>query len=278
MNTLLGLRPISELAVGDLVLSFDVARRRLVERKISRVFRHGPQKFGALLGTSLTGVTPNHPVFDAGRGSFLEAGKLTHEWEALLLAEGAIKTARGEGYRLSADAPEPVFNLSIAETETYFAEGVLVHNKSYDEPQGCGIDDYTPDCGVTYGEYLGWDQYQVRSEEAVCEGTGIGGAGGALLPPEINCAQPQRDAYLRVLAGDEGERRCSDSQLRVEPMGPVRVSVYEMNSTCDLSGEPLSSVAVDVPTSVPLPSGDRNFWVHLEPLDETPLVVDVRLW
>lgn len=258
------------------MLSYDVARRRLVERKISRVFRHGPQNFGALLGTSLTGVTPNHPVFDAARGAFLEAGKLTHESEALLLAQGAIQTLKGGGFHPSDSAPEPVFNLSIAETETYFAEGVLVHNKSADEPD-CIVDDYTSACGATYSDHLGWDHYQVRSEEAVCEGTGIGGAGGAPLPPNIECAEPQRDAHLRVSAGGRDKQYCSDSQLFVEPSALVRVSIYEMNSTCDLSGEPLSSFAVAAPTSIPLPSGDRDFWVHLEPLDETPLVVEVSL-
>jgi hypothetical protein len=126
------------------VLSFDVERGRVCEREVVRVFQHGPERVGRLSLGSGEGprrITANHPVFIERTGEFWSADSLDEE----RLAHEA--TARGAlfwtGERLERRVFSPfekgeptdveeLFNLQIAETETYFADGLLVHNKSDD--------------------------------------------------------------------------------------------------------------------------------------------------
>lgn len=110
-------------------------------RPVTRVFRHGPRTVGQLLsraGAGPRGVTSNHPIFIETRGDFAPAGEMTHDHpsrKGLYWDDQDLRSIDLEAFRAGPEKHKlEVYNLSIADTETYFADGLLVHNKSDD---GC---------------------------------------------------------------------------------------------------------------------------------------------
>lgn len=162
-----GVIPIELIRVGMKVLSYDLVLRRVVERSVTRLFTHAPRWGGQL--AALGGVTPNHPVFDAVSGRFKQAGDF-RGGERLLRLSGETTPVSSNAFAYDESAPEPVYNFSVEETETYFADGVLVHNKSY-----CFSDCYPSVSQSTGG--------------TPPHGSGGVGTGGAALmvPPEPEC-------------------------------------------------------------------------------------------
>jgi hypothetical protein len=106
------------------------------------VFVHVRQPVG-LLHTALgvLTVTPNHPIYDAGQQRFVPAGSLSAPFQSLELASNwSTAQAVLSGFEPLTEL-EAVYNLTVADVHTYFAEGVLVHNK----PR-CGYPGDPPDC------------------------------------------------------------------------------------------------------------------------------------
>lgn len=185
-----GRKAIREVQVGDVVLSFDVERGRACEQEVVRVFRHAPQAVGRLSlhsGEGPARITPNHPVFIERTGEFWRADSLDAE------RLGCEATARGAlfwtGDRLERrvftpfetaepDDLEEVFNLQIAETETYFADGLLVHNKSFDGPPGTGGQPGSTGGGSGLG--TGGLILPIGSGGEPAGTAGMGGAGGTI--------------------------------------------------------------------------------------------------
>ncbi|HXK18216.1 MAG TPA: Hint domain-containing protein [Polyangiaceae bacterium] len=133
---------IEDVRVGDRVQGFDLRERAVVERSVTAVFVHAAHAVG-LLHTALgpLRVTANHPIYDAARNGFVPAGKLSEPFASLELSSTwttAPATLGGfePGARL-----ETVYNLTVADVHTYFANGLLVHNKSR-----CGFGGDPPDC------------------------------------------------------------------------------------------------------------------------------------
>lgn len=130
-----GFRRIEELDYGDEVFSLDLERRAPVVRRVARVLRATATEVlhvaaGELV---LAGVTAEHPFYDAERGAWVEASAL-REGTRLL---GWLGSADVRELSVTAHRPAPsagkveVFNLTIDGPErNYFAEGLLVHNKS----------------------------------------------------------------------------------------------------------------------------------------------------
>lgn len=130
-----GLRRIEELAPGDEVTSCDPATRRLVTRPIARLLRAEAPAVARLAAGELVlpGVTSTHPVWDEAHARWSEVGALTLRSHVLaLLPGGGLRSLPiTELAAVSGRGPVEVFNLEVAgEEHTYFAEGILVHNKS----------------------------------------------------------------------------------------------------------------------------------------------------
>jgi hypothetical protein len=122
---------IEDVRVGDYVQGFDLVTHAVVEKPVTEVFAHEGQPVG-LLHTAFGSlhVTANHPIYDAVRQSFVPAGTLTAPFQSLeLVSNWSTASATLGGFQLLAE-PQTVYNLTVADVHTYFAEGVLVHNKS----------------------------------------------------------------------------------------------------------------------------------------------------
>jgi hypothetical protein len=75
-------------------------------------------------------VTANHPIYLPDQQRYADAGELTGDERLLALGAMAQTSSLVSGaFQASADAVT-VFNITVAGEHNYFAEGVLVHNKT----------------------------------------------------------------------------------------------------------------------------------------------------
>ncbi len=131
-----GERPIEDLAVGDAIVAWDATARRVVVGRVAAIHRALVRETRAIVAGALRvrGVTRTHPVFELGRGDFVQASELRVGDRLLSLdgegREGEVAIAAIDAHEV-AEPTIPVFNLTVADAPpTYFADGVLVHNKS----------------------------------------------------------------------------------------------------------------------------------------------------
>ncbi len=129
-----GTTAIERLRVGDWVLAYDEARRRVVERRVTDVHVHSDRVAGRLhVGPAgVLELTAEHPIYLPDEGRYVAAAELRSE-QRLLTLSGARSTASAiaSAFELtSASEPVTVYNITVEGEENYFAAGVLVHNKS----------------------------------------------------------------------------------------------------------------------------------------------------
>lgn len=137
-----GSRVVEKLKPGDLVVSFDERSRLLRANRVigNRVARRRIGVIPLPGGGSLRG-TGEHPVFESKSGSYIPLSRLSADasllrlspaWEApALYHEGMLWTERELSSTFSLTGTfSNVYNLSVERDHNYFAEGVLVHNKS----------------------------------------------------------------------------------------------------------------------------------------------------
>lgn len=133
-----GPRPIEQIEVGQDVFGYDEARQLVVVRPVTALVRHANAVVGQLvLGDGRTIVsTPDHPVYVSSEGRYRPASELATGAELLSLFDtGRLSNATASGYLVpAAPVQMPVFNISVAGVHNYFAEGILVHNKSPIDP------------------------------------------------------------------------------------------------------------------------------------------------
>lgn len=115
-----GAVPIEALAIGDEVLAFDVVHHRRAVARVEEVVVHHDR---AVLGFGALTVTAEHPVW--ADGEWRRAGDLHGEPEFLGVD---LVPQRRAPVALAATAS--VYDLAVTEPHTFFAGGVLVHNKS----------------------------------------------------------------------------------------------------------------------------------------------------
>ncbi len=119
---------IEALRPGDPVLSRDRETGAIVTAVVTVVRRHRDRAYHVLElpdGRRL-GVTDSHPIFDAARGGFVPAGRLSAGSELVTLA------GLRAGVRAAGEARGDVYDLSVTGDHVFFAAGVLVHNKTPD--------------------------------------------------------------------------------------------------------------------------------------------------
>lgn len=151
---------IEDLRIGHQVLAFDEQSGAVVVSTVTAVFRHEQGLPGLLTlddGRVLR-VTAEHPIYSQTTRSYRPAAELQVADDLLRLLPSDAGPARPHSAQLEPTrlgqpwAPLPdaetVYNIAVATHENYFADGLLVHNKS---PTPSGL--YSlPDC--TEGQLL----------------------------------------------------------------------------------------------------------------------------
>jgi hypothetical protein len=140
-----GPRPIEALAVGEIVWSWDVERSAAVERPVARVLRAQRDELLTLRAgdVRIAGVTLDHPFYEQSTRRFVRAGELSLDARLLAwLGTGDPRPVQLDALeRVARGGPVDVWDLTIDGPEhDFFAEGVLVHNKSPLEPPDAGTD------------------------------------------------------------------------------------------------------------------------------------------
>ena len=137
IDTPAGALPIEALQDGDLVWSYDHESRRRVPSPISRTFRHRHALVRELrlANGNVLWVTKEHPFYVPERRHYAPASSLSTGTELRTFHAGAVGETSVLSFPKSADRMT-VYNLEVAGFHNYFAEGVLVHNKSFLPPDG----------------------------------------------------------------------------------------------------------------------------------------------
>lgn len=149
-----GVVAISEIKVGDKVVSYDETTGAFGFSIVEKVLRHNTEtgdvhdfathplvKIICDNGKELI-VTSNHPIFDAATKvyrpveDFAIGDKLmTREGEVAIVSKEKLD----EQEYLADDDKKTVYNLSLTDgPPTYIAEDILVHNKGNEGPSTCG--------------------------------------------------------------------------------------------------------------------------------------------
>lgn len=126
-----GERPIESLAVGDEVLSWDLEGECVVVRKVTALHRNTSREVRrfTIAGTKRSAVTLEHPYWIVGRGWMPVRDVVAGQ--RVLLRDGTYASIEGIEAEEHAVPDIEVFNITVESPESnYFADGVLVHNKS----------------------------------------------------------------------------------------------------------------------------------------------------
>ncbi|GEM_PF-4810624 len=121
INTLLGLIEIKDLRIGDKVLSYNPDSKKYTEAEVRKIFSHQAESYYLLNG--YLKVTAKHPFYT-------QAG-----WKKVKELTGTDMLFTINGWQ-KLDSKKLineklfVYNLQVDQPNTYFAEGILVHNKA----------------------------------------------------------------------------------------------------------------------------------------------------
>ncbi len=122
-----GAKKIEDIKVGDRVASF--AGDKVTESKVSQIFKRERDHYFVLTaGDYRVKATAEHPFY-IGDGKFKEVSKLKAGDRVFVLEKGRMveKTLTSI---VRVDEKTAVYNMSVDNTETFFADGFAVHNKS----------------------------------------------------------------------------------------------------------------------------------------------------
>jgi len=126
-----GSRPIETIQVGDALWGYDPPSQRRVLTTVRAVMPAEADRVVAL-GAGLV-ATPSHPIYANGR--WTSAGDL-RAGDQLLGLDGAVQplaNAHTQARRVR------VFDLTVDWPHTFFAGGLLVHNKAAQEPRSISL-------------------------------------------------------------------------------------------------------------------------------------------
>jgi len=115
---------IEEIRVGEFVLAYDYLNKELKPAKVSQTFVHDG-KFEYLIINNMVKLTSNHPV--RANGKWMEAGMVKIGDK---LFDKNFKNVVVRKIDVVDEPVKKVFNLEVDKWHNYFAEDVLVHNKT----------------------------------------------------------------------------------------------------------------------------------------------------
>ncbi len=117
-------KPIEDIKVGDVVLSYDERTKTNVPSKVEKTHHHPKEQSSSyLIINNRLRVTPNHPVLVNNKWKRIDNANIGNILR-LLNGNNLIITS----IRIVYDKV-PSYNLEIENTHTYYAGNVLVHNK-----------------------------------------------------------------------------------------------------------------------------------------------------
>jgi hypothetical protein len=128
-----GERSIEDLVVDDPIIAYDPVERREVVGRVAAVHRALVREVRTITAGTLgiRGVTSSHPFFELRRNEFVACAEL-RVGDRLLGADGREVAITSIVAHELAEPLITVVNLTVGDAPpTFFAEGVLVHNKSY---------------------------------------------------------------------------------------------------------------------------------------------------
>ena len=118
-----GYKPIEDMEVGDIVLSYNTKTTSFEQKKVTELFVHDEDK--TLIINDTLECTLNHPFFR------------DDEWvhaEELKVGDKILKVD-GEYHEITkietSEETKTVYNFEVEDTHCYFAEGYLAHNKCF---------------------------------------------------------------------------------------------------------------------------------------------------
>lgn len=137
VRTSTGSRAIETLEEGDAVLTYDPDSGTLGEHTVVATMRgRATRRYRIDAGDHvIDGVTAEHPFFDPRTQTWRTASSLAPGDVVLALGpDGATRPATIRAVHSEEEPAFEVFNLTVDGPHTYFANGILVHNKSPPEP------------------------------------------------------------------------------------------------------------------------------------------------
>lgn len=137
ISTPAGPLPIEQLQPGQQVFAYNEERRCITVREVTQVFRHKDRRYGRLTLVGGRGLllTESHPIYLANRAAYVAAGEVAAGDEALVWEDSPASAPRLSRVRvlqplLAGSELATVFDITVEGEHNYFADGVLVHNKS----------------------------------------------------------------------------------------------------------------------------------------------------
>ena len=125
-------RAIAGLSEGDEVLAFDVGENALRCERVVSLHQVSAKPYLELSfshGGPLLNVTAEHPFYCDGAWLAAASLRVGSRVVCAALEAGGVAPAEVTGIRASSDALI-VYNLSVSGCHTFFAGGILVHNKN----------------------------------------------------------------------------------------------------------------------------------------------------
>lgn len=121
---------IADLAIGDVILSYHERGKRLEPRAVSAVHESPPALMLQVRLSDGREVNVTHAHKLGGPAGWRAVGDLLPGDEVWSVDAGAAALAPTKVVSVVTVAPRgPVYDLSVEQTHTYFAAGVLAHNK-----------------------------------------------------------------------------------------------------------------------------------------------------
>ena len=135
---------IEDIIVGDTVLSFD--GKKVVQSKVSKIMtsvRTDGYLQITLSNEKVIRVTDDHPFYVSGK--YIPAGKLTTKSKLSMIGEKDAFVPLEITSIKRVKKVSKVYNMTVDGNHNYFAEGVLVHNKSVSSPPSSPSSPSAPD-------------------------------------------------------------------------------------------------------------------------------------
>jgi hypothetical protein len=220
ISTPRGKRPLGELTIGDEVWSFDPSSRSFAIGRIAHVHRaRGLVRTLRATGVTIASATASHPIFCVSANAFVREPRTVVSWDD----RHTLREARVQAVEVLGE--QDVFNLTVdGAFSTYFADGVLVHNKSI-EPDMCT------------GEFIRLDM--VDQDRVLCVGdiTRLRWTNELVV---FNCTtQDELRRRLTFATSDPSVLIVEDIDVRAVSSGTARITLL-------LDGAPRSQLAVTV--------------------------------
>ncbi len=272
VSTASGPRRIDTLEVGDRVWAMDIETQQVVLRTILHTHRFQVAAFLRLVfedGRTIE-VTDQHPFWDPSRHKWRAAGSLTAGFQALVWSESAgASRARLQSVETVQSTPVDVYDLTVDGLSNFFAEQVLVHNKTLWKPPTlhARIIHPVPDLEVSPDESI----------EAVgsCSADCVGFAAEWKVNGETICTNTVDDANQSTcaLVMDEGEHII---ELSLEPSPGTEVHVFDDTVTLYAVADP-----PDVDLHTPEPDAEYEvgeaIWVEATLSDPDTELADLTI-